>query len=137
MASGKDSHAYSSIPLEDIFTAPDRESNGVPSTPPPEFEAGRSNLNPTRLPYSDHQIEISNIYRRINEIHEVLASLKSSTGGVDPESLVQTPVRTSDIECTPQCLKNFVIVFIVILLGLTFFVTFATLLSLWYSKHSS
>ncbi|KAK6461086.1 hypothetical protein DFJ63DRAFT_336995 [Scheffersomyces coipomensis] len=89
MSSGKESHNYTRIPLEDVSIDPDNTTNEIPSTPPPEFEAVGSNLNPERRQASDLEVDILYLYRRINELTDTLASVRANAGGVDPENLTQ------------------------------------------------
>ncbi|KAK6461081.1 hypothetical protein DFJ63DRAFT_336990 [Scheffersomyces coipomensis] len=123
-------HAYTSIPLEDVFSASDNDSNRLPSTPPPNFEEGTSfkhNHN-NQTTVSD---ELAEIKRNIAEMNNTLAMLKASTGGFDPESLTATPNKP--VECV--CWKV-VLGFVVVILFLMFFVWFAVYLNIWYERST-
>ncbi|KAK6461080.1 hypothetical protein DFJ63DRAFT_314873 [Scheffersomyces coipomensis] len=125
-------HAYTSLPLEDIFSTSEDEFNRLPSTPPPHFDEGTSfENNPTN--HNMTSDEFSEIKRNIEEINNMLSLLNTRTGGFDPERL--SSKAEQDKRCERTCFKVF-LSFVVVIICIMLVVWFSVYLSIWYVRST-
>ncbi|KAK6461082.1 hypothetical protein DFJ63DRAFT_336991 [Scheffersomyces coipomensis] len=119
------SHAYMSLPQEDV---PSTLEKKLPSIPQPHLEDGFFQTYHTITAE-----ELSKIKRNMAEINNILASLKLSTGGIDPENFITRDGQKKPLEFNWWQLSLALVIFILIVL---FFIWFIVYLNIWYENST-